>query len=110
MVDFPERGPEATFLALYPRLVRFARAVAPTGIDPEDLVQEALTRCLSRHRDFRGVSDVGSYLARSIVNLSVNALKRRALQRRYENSRAAVAVAPPAHCSSATSMAQTRGN
>ena len=35
---------EARFAALYPSLRRFAAVVADAGVDPDDLVQDALVR------------------------------------------------------------------
>jgi DNA-directed RNA polymerase specialized sigma24 family protein len=38
-------GDDELFRALYPGLRRFAAAVGPLEVDPDDLVQDALVRC-----------------------------------------------------------------
>jgi RNA polymerase sigma factor (sigma-70 family) len=59
------------FRQLYPGLRRFAGAVAPLGVEPDDLVQEALTRTL-RQRPLQELDEPGTYLRRAIVNLASN--------------------------------------
>jgi RNA polymerase sigma factor (sigma-70 family) len=59
---------EVDFEGLYRRLLPLARVVAPRGVDGSDLVQEALTRALTRHPDLRGVRDPPAYLSVIIVN------------------------------------------
>jgi len=60
----------AEFEEMYPVLLRLARVVAPPGVDPADLLHEAVARCLARFRRRGAVDDPQSYLARSIINLS----------------------------------------
>lgn len=50
-------------------LRRFAAVVRPPGVDPDDLVQEALARAL-RHGPLATLDDPGAYLARIVVNLA----------------------------------------
>ena len=59
------------FEALYERLRRFAFVVGSLDMDADDLVQEALTRTLSRHR-FADLDDPGRYLRTVIVRLAAN--------------------------------------
>lgn len=61
----------AIFARIYPGLRRFAAAVASPDVDPDDLVQEAVTRAL-RRGPLAGLDDPGSYLRRAIVNLARN--------------------------------------
>lgn len=59
---------------LYAPLRRYAAVVAPWGMDPDDLVQEAFTRVLvAAPADVR---DLGAYLRRTIVNLAANERRR----------------------------------
>ena len=44
--------------------------VAPAGVDGADVVQEALTRALTRYPDLRGVRDPTAYLATAVVNVA----------------------------------------
>jgi RNA polymerase sigma-70 factor (ECF subfamily) len=64
---------------LYGPLRRFAAAVGPTDVEPEDLVQEALFRAL-RRRPLRAYENLEGYLRQTILNLSRN--HRRSLARR----------------------------
>jgi RNA polymerase sigma-70 factor (ECF subfamily) len=59
---------------LYVPLRRFAAVVGRLDVDPDDLVQEAYTRFLGGDRS--GVTDVGAYLRRTIVNLASNERRR----------------------------------
>lgn len=54
--------------SLYRQLLPLARVVAPGGVDGADLVQEALTRALTRHPQLRGIREPVSYLSTAIVN------------------------------------------
>jgi RNA polymerase sigma-70 factor (ECF subfamily) len=64
---------------LYPALRRFAALVAPTAVEPDDLVQEALYRTI-RRAPLDEYEDPAIYLRRVIVNLAAN--ERRSLGRR----------------------------
>src|SRR5258708_1300413 len=57
--------------ALYPPLRRFAGIVAPLGVEPDDLVQEAFTRIVERG-GLHGIDDPLGYLRRAIVNRASN--------------------------------------
>src|SRR4029077_20246725 len=62
---------EALFERLYPDLRRWAAVTGPADLDPDDLVQEAVTRTL-RHHSLSELDDAGAYLRRAIVNLAAN--------------------------------------
>jgi RNA polymerase sigma-70 factor (ECF subfamily) len=73
------------FAELYPSLRRFAAAVGPIEVDPDDLLQEAVARVLQRRR-LASLDDAGAYLRRTMVNLASNqrrslAVRRKALAR-----------------------------
>lgn len=70
---------EATFARLYPGLRRFAAVVSPKEIDPDDVVQEALARCLRRLED-GPIERVDRYLRRVVLNLELS--RRRSSGRR----------------------------
>ncbi len=59
------------FEALYPSLCRFAAAVRPVGVDPEDLVQEALARTLAV-RSLSSVDDPEAYLRTAMIHIAAN--------------------------------------
>jgi DNA-directed RNA polymerase specialized sigma24 family protein len=67
------------FVQLYPSLRRFAAVVRPQGVDPDDLVQEALARTLAV-RSLSECDDPGAYLRRTIVRVASN--HRRSFGRR----------------------------
>ncbi|MGH3118661.1 MAG: RNA polymerase sigma factor [Gaiellales bacterium] len=73
------------FQDLYPGLRRFAGAVAPLEIEPEDLVQEALTRLLGRG-SLASVDDPGAYLRATMVRLASNHRRSLGRRRRFVNS------------------------
>jgi len=59
---------EALIRELYPSLHRFAAAVCPSEVEPDDLLQEALYQVLRRG----GLGDIpypGAYLRRTVSNL-----------------------------------------
>jgi RNA polymerase sigma-70 factor (ECF subfamily) len=64
--------------SLYPGLRRLAGACGPIDVEPEDLVQEAVTRAL-RRGPLTNLDDPGAYLRRAIINLASN--RRRGLHR-----------------------------
>jgi RNA polymerase sigma factor (sigma-70 family) len=78
---------EAIFRALYPSLRRFAAGVGPREVEPDDLVQEAVTRTLARHR-LSELDHPEAYLRRAIVNVATSGLRRR---RPWERARSRVA-------------------
>jgi RNA polymerase sigma-70 factor (ECF subfamily) len=59
------------FRQLYPSLRRYAAFIAPLATDPDDIVQETLTRAL-RRGPLHELDDPGAYLRRSIHNLVAN--------------------------------------
>ncbi len=70
---------EQQIRGLYLSLRRFAAAVAPVGVDPDDLVQDALFRVL-RRGPLTDLACPAAYLRRCLVNLASN--HRRELGRR----------------------------
>ena len=68
---------EEIFRPLYPSLRRFAAVVAPSDVEPEDLLQDALVATLRRHR-FAHLIDPSSYLRKVMVNLASNHRRRSA--------------------------------
>ena len=62
---------EAVFERLYPGLRRWAAAVGPIEVEPDDLVQEAVARTLRNHTLVQ-LDDAGAYLRRTIVHLAAN--------------------------------------
>lgn len=64
---------------LYPALRRIAAVAGSTDVEPDDLVQEALVRTLSKH-SIADLDNPLAYLRRAIVNLASN--RRRSLARR----------------------------
>jgi RNA polymerase sigma-70 factor (ECF subfamily) len=63
------------FAELYHPLRRFAAVVGPIEVDPDDLVQEAVTRVLERHR-LAELDHPGAYLRKTILNLASNHRRR----------------------------------
>lgn len=61
----------ALFESLYPQLRRFAAVVADMDVEPDDLVQDALTATLSRH-ELQELDKPAAYLKRTIVNVASN--------------------------------------
>ena len=73
------------FAELYPSLRRFAAVVRPPEIDPDDLLQDALTRVLASGT-LGELDDPGAYLRTVMVRLASNHRRslgrgRRALER-----------------------------
>jgi RNA polymerase sigma factor (sigma-70 family) len=59
---------------IYVALRRFASVVAPPGIDPDDLVQEALARRL-RIGSLSDLDEPTAYMRRTILNLASNVVR-----------------------------------
>lgn len=76
---------DVLFAELYPDLRRFAAAVASLDVDPDDLVQEAVSRTLRRH-SLTELEDAATYLRRAMYNLARNnrrdGWRRRAVRNR----------------------------
>lgn len=64
-------GDDDLFEELYPALRRFAGAVAPPGVDPDDLLQEAVARTL-RHQTLVDLREPDVYLRRVVARLASN--------------------------------------
>ncbi len=62
-----------------------ATVIGMLGFCPvaEDIGQETFLRFYQSLKKFRGESNVGTYLTRIAINLSLNELKRRKLSRKY---------------------------
>lgn len=69
------------FAQLYGSLRRFAAVVGPVDLDPDDLLQEAVTRVLRRSL-LTDLDDPGAYLRKTMLNLASN--QRRHLARRRQ--------------------------
>jgi RNA polymerase sigma factor (sigma-70 family) len=79
MVD--PRTAREEFTRLYPDLRRFAASMCDLDDDPDDLLQEALTRVL-RRGELDDVDNFNAYLRQVIVNLRSNRRRLAARQRR----------------------------
>jgi RNA polymerase sigma-70 factor, ECF subfamily len=66
---------DALFAELYPALRRLAAMVAPPEAEPDDLVQEAVSRAL-RKGPLTRLDNPGAYLRRAVVNLAANERRR----------------------------------
>lgn len=66
---------------LYPPLQRYAAVVAPAGVDPEDLVQEAFLRAI-RKGPLCDLNHPNAYLRKTICNLASNTRRKFSRQRR----------------------------
>lgn len=84
------------FAGLYPSLRRFAGAVSSLGVDPDDLVQEAVARTL-RRGPLAALDEPATYLRRAIVNLARNQHRDRSRRERILRS---AAPPPGAHVDS----------
>lgn len=60
---------ERRFAEVYASVRRFAAAVGPPGVDPDDLVQEALARAL-RQGPLDSFDSLGGYLRTTVLNLA----------------------------------------
>jgi RNA polymerase sigma factor (sigma-70 family) len=69
------RGDADAVAGLYPALRSFASVVAPPGVDPNDLVQEALVRTLRRGSLSR-LDHPKAYLRKAIYHVSVSERRR----------------------------------
>jgi len=81
MVD--PRTARDEFARLYPGLRRFAASICDFDDDPDDLLQEALTRVL-RKGDLEHVDNLNAYLRRVVVNLRSNRRRRAIRQKRLQ--------------------------
>jgi len=79
--DDPKRWIREELVTLLPRLRRFAAALAAWGEDPDDLVQAACERALSRLDQFQPGTRLDSWMFRIIQTVWVDG-QRRARHRR----------------------------
>jgi RNA polymerase sigma-70 factor (sigma-E family) len=82
---YMQHGPEATKLAF------LLTGDAQTA---QDLVQEAFVRLLGRFRHLRSREAFGAYLRRAVVNLAKNHWRKRAVERRFQETRRTTAYQP----------------
>lgn len=75
----PHLTDQEIFGQLYPGLRRFAAVVGAVDMDPDDLVQDAVSRALALG-PLRRLDSPGAYLRRAIVNAASN--DRRGVNRR----------------------------
>ena len=61
----------------YPQLRRLAAVASPPWVDPDDVVQEAVTRALARSRR-HPIDNLGAYLRTTVVHLAIDERRRRA--------------------------------
>lgn len=81
-MDDPGGDPDGELFAeLYPRLRRFAAVVAPLDLDPDDLLQEAVTRAL-RTGPLTRLDHPLAYLRRAMVHVAANHNRSRGRERR----------------------------
>ncbi len=67
---------EQQLLSWVPRLRRYARALAGSTEDADDLVQDTLERAWARSELWRGVKDMRAWLFSILHNLHVDAIRR----------------------------------
>lgn len=66
---------------LYPKLRRFAAAAAPWDVDPDDLLQDALTRVIAQG-SLDHLDHPAAYLRKTMLNLASNHYRHGAARRR----------------------------
>lgn len=82
-------------LTWVPRLRRYARALAGSREDADDLVQDTLERAWSKSSQWRGVADMRAWLFGIMHNLHVDAARRPRLHTaQMDETTPEVAVAP----------------
>ena len=64
------------------RLVAYAAMLAPRDSDAEDLVQDALVKCFSRHRAVAGVGDAEGYVRRAMQTIAIDRARARGTRQR----------------------------
>ncbi len=64
------------FATIYPALRRFASSVRPPGVDPDDLVQEALARTIAT-RSLASLDNPLGYLRTSVLRVAMNQTRER---------------------------------
>jgi len=73
------------------RLTRLARAITLDANLAEEVVQDAF---VGLHRKWSTIENAGGYLQRSVVNLSINAQRRRTVASAYQWPRAPITDIP----------------
>lgn len=86
-----DRTDDALFSSLYPGLRRFAAVTAPSDLDPDDLLQEALAQTL-RRQPLHALDHPAAYLRRTMVNLASNHRRSQARRRQADHRMEAVGV------------------
>jgi RNA polymerase sigma-70 factor (ECF subfamily) len=88
LVDHAKRGDEIAFSELvtrhYRRVLRVAFGLLKHQSDAEDVVQDAFARVHLRLKDFEGSSAFYTWLYRIVVNLSIDAIRKRRRERRAD--------------------------
>lgn len=88
LVERAKRGDEIAFSELvtrhYRRVLRVAFGLLKHQSDAEDVVQDAFARVYLRIKDFEGSSAFYTWLYRIVVNLSIDAIRKRRRERRAE--------------------------
>lgn len=99
VVDRIDQRDAEVVRGLYVELRRFAAAVAPPDVDPDDVLHDVLVKVMRPNR-LREVDEPGAYLRRAIVNQIRSDLRRRKIRRetlhrlRTSTSEAAAATYP----------------
>ena len=87
VVERARRGDQAAFRRLveeHERLVQSTvRGMLGDTAEADDVAQEVFIRFYKALEGFRGEAEVGTYLSRIAINLSINELKRRQRRRRW---------------------------
>jgi RNA polymerase sigma-70 factor (ECF subfamily) len=88
LVERSKRGDEIAFSELvsrhYRRALRVAYGLLKHPDDAEDVAQEAFARVHLRLKNFEGSSAFYTWLYRIVVNLSIDAIRRRRRERRVD--------------------------
>ncbi len=66
---------------LYPSLRRFAAVAAPWDVEPDDLLQEALVKVLSKH-PLSDLEHPAAYLRKTMISVAASHSRRMGAQRR----------------------------
>jgi RNA polymerase sigma-70 factor (ECF subfamily) len=84
MVDLVQRTDPSEWQVideLYPSLRRFAAVAAPSDVEPDDLLQEALVRVLAKH-PLSELDHPAAYLRKVMINLAASHSRRMGVRRR----------------------------
>jgi RNA polymerase sigma-70 factor (ECF subfamily) len=88
LVDRAKRGDEIAFSELvtrhYRRALRVAYGLLHNNDDAQDVTQDAFARVHTRLASFEGTSAFYTWLYRIVVNLSIDAIRRRRRERRVD--------------------------